>query len=76
MTVKVISEEALPAERFADRAQAQKAADEITRTPRRGKAYVQFTGAWNCWLVEVFPRAKPYGNPGVLRQDGSVAKYN
>jgi hypothetical protein len=76
MAMTVQSEEANPARRFPDRATAQAEADRITRTPRRGLARVQYTGAWDCWLVEVNLRSAPYGNPGVLRTDGTVAKYH
>lgn len=74
--MKVASEEDAPARRFATRTEAQEAADRITNAPRKGKAWVQFVGAWNCWTVNVNLRANPYGNPGVLRTDGTVAKYH
>ena len=72
----VVSEGERPAKRFATRGEAQAAADEITNSPRRGAARIQFVGAWDCWLVEVHPRGNPYCNPGVLREDGTVARYN
>jgi hypothetical protein len=72
---KKVSEEERPARRFADRKEAQAAADTITNTPRKGVARVQRVGAWDCWIVEVRPRKNQYGNPAVLRVDGSVEQY-
>ncbi len=72
---KTISEADAPHRAFTDRSEAQTAANAITNAPRQGMANVQFVGAWNCYTVEVRPRAKPYTNPAVLRENGQIAKY-
>ncbi len=76
MPYPVVTEEQSPHKAFTDRQEAQRVADAITNAPRKGVARVQFTGAWNCWLVEVHFRSNPYGNAAVLREDGSLARYN
>jgi len=72
----VVSEEENPHKPFATREEAQQVADAITAKPRSGVALVQYTGAWDCWLVEVRPRGNPYANAAVLRIDGTIAKYH
>ncbi len=72
----VVTEEELPHKPFTDRLAAQAVADAITRAPRKGLATVQYCGAWSCWVVEVHPRSNRYGNPAVMRIDGSLAKYH
>ncbi len=71
-----VTEDESPAARFATRAAAQVEVDRITNTPASGVAHACYTGAWDCWLVEVRPRDTPYGNPYVLRADGTVANYH
>ena len=72
----VINEKDNPARRFTNQAEARQVAQQITNKPRSGIAKAQYTGAWDYWIVEVRPRAKPYSNPGVLRADGTIAKYH
>lgn len=65
-----------PPRSFANRADAQAAADAITNTPRQGIARPQFYGYMDCWIVEAHPRNDPYSNAAVLRENGELAKYN
>lgn len=65
-----------PPKAFATRAEAQSIADSISNKPRSGVAHPLFYGYLDAWIVEVRPRTKPYSNPGVLREDGTIAKYH
>lgn len=76
MFLRQVTEEESPAKRFADQAEATAVAKRITDTPRSGIARAQFTGAWDCWLVEVRSRSNPYGNAAVLRANGTLATYH
>lgn len=71
-----VSEEESPAMRFGTRAEAEAAAKQITDAPNSGVARALYTGAWDCWLVDVHPRDNPYGNAYTLRADGTVANYH
>jgi len=71
----VMSEEANPHRAFS-KAEAVAVAAAISQTPRSGVAEAQYTGAWDCWVVEVRPRANRYGNPAVIRVDGVIARYH
>ena len=66
---------------FTSSAEAWAVAREISAMPRKGEARPQGSGYYSeradhdVWLVEVKPRADRYGNPRVLREDGTAVGY-
>jgi len=86
--VRRVSEADDPARRLS-RGDAFEIAKEISDRPRSGRAYMQFVGAYDAqgcrldrfvcphsaWIVEVYPRSAPYGNPFVVRESGRLASY-
>ena len=50
--------------------EAQAAADALVGWV----THVQYSGAWDRWIVEAKRKSWGYGNPAILRLDGTVTK--